>query len=228
MISVILLASGYSSRFGGNKLLYPIGNTLMYRLAVEAAMSFQRRFTAEPVRLICVTAYEEIERELRERDGFEQWKGFGPDTLKDWQEEIGHCRTYEPQNLVVMNRNREKGISYSIALGLDAAKNRNTVKNAEEDSWMFLVCDQPWLSSEDLLNLAGGFRRSGKTIGCMSYEGQTGNPVIFSHIYREELYGLTGDTGGKAVVRRHPKEIYHCPATSALTLQDIDDRTLIT
>lgn len=233
MISVILLASGYSSRFGSNKLLHPVGDNLMYRHAVESAKKFQSRYGSEPVRLICVTAYEEINRELSERDGFKPWEDHDPGKSDKVQDTSRPLRLTTHRNLVVRNRNREKGISHSIALGIkaaeipyrpaDAAGEAGPAKRAPgENAWLFLVCDQPWLSHEDLQRLAEGFRRSGKTIGCMEYGGQTGNPVIFSGIYREELMGLTGDTGGKAVVRRHPGEVFYCPALHAASLKDID------
>ena len=206
MIHVILLAAGYSSRFGSNKLLHTVDGVPMYRRAVETAKQFRRQCRGEPVRLLCVTAYEEIAAELREKDGFSLYGENG-------NEADGS------RNLVVMNRNRELGISHSIALGTEAAGPGGLPK---QDGLMFLVCDQPWLAADDLLNLAESFRRSGKSIACMAYGEQMGNPVLFSSLYREELLGLTGDTGGKAVVRRHPGEVCLCRASGPMALKDVD------
>ena len=119
-----------------------------------------------------------------------------------------------------MNPNSGLGISHSIALGVKAA---GADRFQEDDSLMFMVCDQPWLTPGDLLNLAACFKRSGKSIGCMAYGEQTGNPVLFSAVYREELLGLRGDTGGKAIVRRHPKEVCLCPVSNPRALEDMDE-----
>ena len=62
MIHVILLAAGYSSRFGSNKLLHIVDGTPMYRHALETAEQFRQRYCCEPVRLIFVTAYDDIGR----------------------------------------------------------------------------------------------------------------------------------------------------------------------
>ena len=52
---------------------------------------------------------------------------------------------------------------------------------------------------------------------------QTGNPVLFSAVYREELLGLRGDTGGKAIVRRHPNEVCLCQVSDPRALEDMDE-----
>lgn len=211
MMNVILLAAGFSKRFGSNKLLHRIDGMPMYRYAVEAAKEFQERFMeplqkpgkGEKVRLIAVTAYEEIGRELCSRDGFIPY-GDPAECIK-------------PDRRLVFNRNQELGISHSIALGLRAAG-----AVTEEDGLMFMVCDQPRLAAGELFRLAEEFRRKKKTIVCLSDGDRTGNPVVFSGRYREELLCLRGDTGGKAVIKRHPEEVYLCSASDPAALEDID------
>ncbi|MCB6610414.1 nucleotidyltransferase family protein [[Clostridium] symbiosum] len=229
MMNVILLAAGFSKRFGSNKLLHCIDGTPMYRYAVEAAKEFQERFMeplqkpgkGEAVRLIAVTAYEEIGRELCSHDGFIPY-GDPAGCIKPaeciepagYNASAGHIK---PDRRVVFNRNREMGISHSIALGIWAAG-----AVSEEDGLMFMVCDQPWLAAGEIFRLAEEFRRTNKTIACLSDGGRAGNPVVFSGRYREELLSLRGDTGGKAVIKRHPGEVYLCPASNPAALEDID------
>lgn len=211
MMNVILLAAGFSKRFGSNKLLHRLGGAPMYRYAVEAAKEFQeqslqqlqRTGRGEAVRLIAVTAYEQIGRELLSRDGFIPC-GEPAESMK-------------ADRLVVFNRNRERGISHSIALGIRAAG-----AISDGDCLMFMVCDQPRLTAGELVWLAGEFRKSKKTIACLADGERTGNPVVFSGRYREELLSLRGDTGGKAVIKRHPEEVYLCPASDPAVLEDID------
>ena len=129
MIHVILLAAGYSSRFGSNKLLHIVDGTPMYRHALETAEQFRQLYCCEPVRLIFVTAYDDIGKQLREKDGFCL---FG----------AAKAGNTAGRDLVVMNPNSGLGISHSIALGVKAA---GADRFREDDSLMFMVCDQPWL-----------------------------------------------------------------------------------
>lgn len=85
----------------------------------------------EPVRLIFVTAYDDIGKQLREKDGFCL---FG----------AAKAGNTAGRDLVVMNPNSGLGISHSIALGVKAA---GADRFQEDDSLMFLVCDQPWLNA---------------------------------------------------------------------------------
>ena len=66
------------------------------------------------------------------------------------------------------------------------------------------------------------YKRSYKGIGCLSYQGVMGNPVIFQGKFVPELMALTGDVGGKAVVKAHLSEVFQYEADSELSLQDID------
>ena len=235
MMNVILLAAGFSKRFGSNKLLHRIDGMPMYRYAVEAAKEFQERFMeplqkpgkGEKVRLIAVTAYEEIGRELCSRDGFLPYGD--PAGCINLAGCINPAECIAPAGYnapagymkldrrLVFNRNQELGISHSIALGLRAAG-----AVTEEDGLMFMVCDQPRLAAGELFRLAEEFRRKKKTIVCLSDGDRTGNPVVFSGRYREEILCLRGDTGGKAVIKRHPEEVYLCSASDPAALEDID------
>ena len=118
---------------------------------------------------------------------------------------------------VVRNENQELGISHSIRLGLEACG-----EIGQHDHVMFVVADQPYVQEEELFGFIHMYQRSYKGIGCLSYEGVMGNPVIFQGKFVPELLALTGDTGGKAVVKAHPQEIFLYEAESEKSLQDLD------
>lgn len=113
----------------------------------------------------------------------------------------------------VMNRFPERGISYSIRLGTEHFRNK--------DALIFAVCDQPYLKPETILRLADGFERSPLTIARLTDGTRPGNPVIFDRRYINELLSLSGDTGGKAVIKAHPDEVLYILADSS-ELTDID------
>ena len=180
-INLILLASGNSIRFKGNKLLTQVNNKPMYMNVVEKI--FKLNFN----KIILVTQYEEIKEELSK---------------------------YPIQ--VVMNENSELGISHSIKLGIN--------EDMEADAYMFMVCDQPFISLESLEKLIDRFLRSNKGMACVEYEGSLGNPTIFSVKYKHELLSLNGDIGGKAIIKKHLDDLEKVKIIHEVELVDIDTR----
>ena len=59
-IHMILLAAGFGSRFGSNKLLYEMGGKPMYRHTLDVMLSLAREMKDADVTV--VTRYEEIYR----------------------------------------------------------------------------------------------------------------------------------------------------------------------
>ena len=117
----------------------------------------------------------------------------------------------------VQNPHPEWGISHSIRLGIETA--------GDVDAYLFAVCDQPFLQYETLECLLERFITSGKGIAAVSGNGHLGNPNIFSACYREELRALTGDVGGKAVMKRHLEDVAIWEIKGEEELRDIDDRS---
>lgn len=116
---------------------------------------------------------------------------------------------------VIKNSHSDWGISYSIKLG---------IKNSKADAYLFAVCDQPWLTGKSIEKLIGEFFKSKKRIACLSWQGRTGNPVIFDSCYREELLKLSGDTGGRKIIKSSMEDVEFVEAENQLELLDIDTR----
>lgn len=180
-INLILLASGNSLRFKGNKLLESVNNKPMYMNVVEKIIKLNFN------KIILVTQYEEIKDELSK---------------------------YPIQ--VVMNGNSELGISHSIKLGIN--------EDAEVDAYMFMVCDQPFISLGSMENLIDRFIKSNKGMACVEHNGSLGNPTIFSRKYKHELLSLNGDVGGKMVMKKHLDDLEKVQIIHEVELVDIDTR----
>ncbi len=108
----------------------------------------------------------------------------------------------------------EKGISYTIRAAIQALGNL-----PKEDYLLFVVADQPWLTAasvERLLDAADG-KPEGASL---CWGDRTGNPTLFSAKLVPELLALKGDTGGRAVLKRH--QTVFVPAESPNELEDID------
>lgn len=121
---------------------------------------------------------------------------------------------------VVINDRPELGISHSIQLGIQ--------KIVEEKKgvcgFLFCVCDQPYLSVKSLEKLMAHYRQSEKGIACLSYQGEGGNPVIFSPDYQEILKQLQGDIGGKSIVKKNIDDVLYVEIEDKKELFDIDTK----
>jgi len=180
-INLILLASGNSIRFKGNKLLASVNNKPMYMNVVEKILKLNFN------KIILVTQYEEIKAAL-----------------------------VEQPIQVIMNKNSELGISHSIKLGIS--------DDMEADAYMFMVCDQPFISLESIEKLIDRFMKSNKGMACVQYEGKLGNPTIFSRKYMQELLSLNGDVGGKSIMKKHLDDLEKVQISHKVELMDIDTR----
>lgn len=116
---------------------------------------------------------------------------------------------------IIVNRDSRLGISHSIHLALKELEYENT-------DFLFAVCDQPYLKSFTIEALVKGFYESKKGLACLCLKGEPGNPAIFAGSYRKELMELTGDKGGKKIIRAHPSDVFLLEAESADELKDID------
>lgn len=117
---------------------------------------------------------------------------------------------------VVMNKNSELGISYSIKLGIE--------NDMEAEAYMFMVCDQPFISLLSIETLIDSFIKSDKGMACLEHKGNLGNPTIFSKKYRNELLSLKGDVGGKSIMKKHLEDLEIVSITNDVEMMDIDTR----
>ena len=115
---------------------------------------------------------------------------------------------------VVMNDNSSLGISSSIKLGINFDKNA--------DGYMFMVCDQPFISVQTLKSVIDNFINGDKGIVCVGCGDNKGNPVIFSKRYINELLSLEGDCGGKKIVKGHLNDLKIVNVDNEIELLDID------
>ena len=138
-----------------------------------------------------------------------------PDIITQYPEIEEKCRSLALR--VFLNPEPDRGISSSLKIGLS--------RNLDRPYCLFSVCDQPWLRPETIRRFILAYLGQKKGIGCLSYKGKTGNPCIFSSMYYPELLSLTGDIGGKAIIRKHPEDVFLFEADDEKELTDIDVRS---
>lgn len=122
---------------------------------------------------------------------------------------------------VVMNTQSSLGISHSIHLALAQLA-------PQVEAACFAVCDQPWLRAETISALINVWTDSGKGMGCLCYQDRLGNPAVFSRTYFTALSELSGDTGGKQILKRRMEDVCLYSVENEKELLDIDKNTCLT
>lgn len=117
---------------------------------------------------------------------------------------------------VLYNHHPQRGLSSSISIGLQ--------KNPDFDSYLFLVCDQPWIQAQTLGSLVRAYQSSEKGIACVSFKARLGNPCIFSKKYVPQLLELCGDVGGKRVVLSNWEDVLCVQVKNERELIDLDTK----
>lgn len=188
-LCVIILAAGNSSRFGANKLLYPINNIPMYQYTLNLIKKLN------PKQTILVTKYPEITKKI------------------------------DPNIIVIPNYDTHLGQSHSMQLAIKASQQLSSADN-NIDGYLFIVCDQPFLTFTSLNNLCQTWQKKGN-ICALSHAGKRGNPVIFAQKYLPELLAIQGDKGGRIVIQKHLDELTLVEVNSAKELIDIDTLSIL-
>lgn len=98
---------------------------------------------------------------------------------------------------VVVNPDWETGMGSSIKAGIAAVET-----DAAIDGALFLVCDQPHVSSAHLDKMISKFG-AGHPIVSSTYGGTNGVPVLFGRNHFSELLAIGDAEGAKEVVARN-------------------------
>ena len=111
-----------------------------------------------------------------------------------------------------------QGMSRSILRGLSAV-----AEPGPEDGLMILPADMPGFSAKALADLISRFRAEPDLIwrgGAM--DGTPGHPAIFPRDLWPELGAITGDEGGRSVLKRHQDRVRQVPLPGAMATLDLD------
>ena len=103
---------------------------------------------------------------------------------------------------IVFNPEWEQGIASSIRCGLQALLNRTPTP----EQVIFMVCDQPFVTCNLLLDLINEQQKSTKAIVASAYAGTLGIPALFEKTMFQQLLDLQGDAGAKKLMQQHPDQ----------------------
>lgn len=116
---------------------------------------------------------------------------------------------------IVVNARYREGQMTSVEAGLGAL-------SLPCDGVMVCLCDQPLLTVDDLKRLMSAFTILGdRSILVPTYQGQRGNPVIFSHRHREWI--LNGrNLGCRHLIERCADQVVTVEMDSDHVIADVD------
>lgn len=130
--------------------------------------------------------------------------------------EISPLLKHSPGSVVV-NRDWREGLASSIRAGIARLP-------ASCTGAMLVLADQACVTAEDLRRLAGAWHRQPLCVAAARYGATVGVPAIFPRHLFGELSDLKGDTGAKALLRRHADGLVKVPmASAAFDLDTPDD-----
>lgn len=104
---------------------------------------------------------------------------------------------------MIRNENWEEGLSSSIRYGLSSAMTQKPSMEAV----IFVLCDQPYLTSAIIDAIILKFRSSQKPIVNCKYGDGYGPPTLFSSTLFPFLLKLNGNDGAKSIVRQYASDV---------------------
>ena len=123
--------------------------------------------------------------------------------------------THEPRLEIVVNHRYVDGQSSSLVAGLRKVQH-------SFPSVMFLLGDQPMLTSETIDRMLVMYRQSEKDICVPVYEGKRGNPTIFNRKMYELLMSVKGDIGARDIILEYSARTLNIEVNKPLCFFDID------
>ncbi|MCU0591833.1 MAG: nucleotidyltransferase family protein [Desulfobacterales bacterium] len=116
---------------------------------------------------------------------------------------------------VVINPDFASGQSTSLKAGLERVRH-------EYSAAMFLLADQPFITSGLINQLRTSFLRSSCRIAVPVFQGRRGNPCIFEHSLYPEIWRVTGDRGARELIHAHPCDVLEVMVSDPAVCRDID------
>src|SRR5262245_9835196 len=103
----------------------------------------------------------------------------------------------------VLNTEWAEGMASSVRNGL----NELLFISPSTDAAIFMVCDQPYISSDLINDLINTQKQTGRPIVTCNYGEAIGPPALFHKSLFNELMRLEGDVGARKIIQEHADEI---------------------
>lgn len=117
---------------------------------------------------------------------------------------------------IVLNPEYRSGMSSSIRKALDQ------ISSEVVEGIFILLGDQPLINPSIIYKMLKAFIPGKREIVVPFYKDKQGNPVLFDNYWKEELMKLSGDVGGRVLIKAHPERIKRIKIPDESIFIDID------
>ena len=117
---------------------------------------------------------------------------------------------------IVLNPDFRKGMSTSIKKAL------LKINTQEVEGFFLILGDQPLITSKIINKLIKSFSPGKGEIVVPYFKDKRGNPVLFDICWKDELMAVTGDVGGRVLIKAHPEKVKRVNISDETILFDID------
>lgn len=118
---------------------------------------------------------------------------------------------------IIFNPEYKNGMSSSIKAALLELDKEKSI-----EGFCVLLGDQPFISSKTIDSVVKAFQKGKKEIVVPCYRGKCGNPVLFDIAWQEDFMKISGDVGGRVLIRLYPDKIKKVEISDNTILFDID------
>ena len=117
---------------------------------------------------------------------------------------------------IVLNPDFRRGMSTSIKKAL------LKIDTQKVEGFFLILGDQPLIASKIINKLIKSFSPGKAEIVVPYFKDKRGNPVLFDICWRDELMAVTGDVGGRVLIKAHPEKVKRVNISDETILFDID------
>jgi molybdenum cofactor cytidylyltransferase len=117
---------------------------------------------------------------------------------------------------IVLNSEYRSGISSSIKKAL------HQISAEDLEGFFVILGDQPFINPSLLYKMIRAFNLDKKEMIVPFYKDRPGNPVFFDGYWKDELMKLSGDVGGRVLIKIHPERVKRFKISEEYILLDID------
>jgi len=117
---------------------------------------------------------------------------------------------------IILNPDFRKGMSTSIKKAL------LKINTQEAEGFFLILGDQPLITSKIINKLIKSFSSGKREIVVPYFKDKRGNPVLFDICWKDELMAVTGDVGGRVLIKAHPEKVKRVNVSDETILFDID------
>ena len=134
--------------------------------------------------------------------------------LGEQAEEVGR-EAHAAGARTVLNPRYREGMGTSLAAGIGALP-------PECEAAVVLLGDQPCLDAAAINAIIDAYETTGKPIVASRYGSVLGAPTLIARALFGEAAGLTGDVGGRPLIRRDPERVAEVDLSSGMASWDVD------